>query len=299
MKRLLLLLLILLSVSAFAQRRKSRAKKKATHTVRHKTKHRARHRASREEPVEEEVAEEEKPAYPFLTVDSATKKMVLKDPSDEKDRPFVLLNDNVYTGLLEDIKPESILDISLVNKKGARIMYGQKAAAGALLIKTKQPLPADLPNAPVPNTSLPLAKLPVKQKAFILNEEVTDKLLVDIDPTTILKIDSLIQPKFVGSKENDTMLNVTTKYYGTKWYQWKFGTFSKAYKTYIRSRRGKDAKVVYILPDGTELTGEDKLQLFEEATKADIKSVNFTPARSSRKGSSPTTVTIELNEGVN
>jgi hypothetical protein len=46
------------------------------------------------------------------------------------------------------------------------MMYGQKAAAGALIIKTKQALPADLPS-----TLLPLPKQQPNQKAFILNEE--------------------------------------------------------------------------------------------------------------------------------
>ena len=204
MKKIIVLLLVLLSVTAFAQRKKkSAAKKKTSHSVKHKSKHRSRRSVSHDEPVEEEVVEEEKPTYPFLTVDAVTKKMTLKDPPEEKDRPFVLVNDNVYAGLLANIKTEDILDISVVNRKGARIMYGQKGAAGALLIKTKQALPADLPNGPVP-----MAMVPVKPKAFILNEEVTDRLLSDIDPSTILKIDTLIQPKFVGSRENDTSLNV-------------------------------------------------------------------------------------------
>lgn len=295
MKKLLIIVLVLFCVNAFAQRKKkSHTKKKAKTAVRHSR----RHRVSHEEPVEEFV-EAEKTTYPFLTLDSVTKKIVLKDPPNESDRPLVLINDNAYTGLLANIKPEDILDISVVNKKGAKIMYGQKAAAGALIIKTKQALPADLPNVLSPNAAVPLTRLPVKHKAFILNEEVTDRLLADIDPTTILKIDTLIQPKFVGSKENDTSLNVTTKYYGTKWYQWKFGTFSKTYKTYIRAHRGKDLNVSYILPNGTELTGEDKLQLFEAATKADIKAVEFTAPKSGRRGNSPVTVTITLNDGVN
>ena len=295
MKKILLLVLILLSVTAFAHRKKkSHSKKKTTHSAKHKTKHHRHHRVSNDAPVEEEVVEQEKPVYPFMTMDAVTKKITLKDPPEEIDRPYVLVNDNVYTGPLSAIKPEGILDISVVNKKGARIMYGQKAAAGALLIKTKQLLPANLPN----NSSM-VVKQPIRQKSFILNEEVTDKPFSAIDPASILKIDTLIQPKFVGAKENDTSVSVTTKYYGTKWYQWKFGTFSKAYKSYIRSRRGKDSNVNYLLPDGTELTGENKLELFEAATKADIKAVEFTSPRHTRKSKTPATVTITLNEGVN
>jgi|GEM_PF-3005327 len=287
MKRLLLILLILLSVNAFAQRKKSRAKKRAKHSVRHKVRY-------KEQVEEEDVVEEEKPTYPFIAVDSATKKLTLKDPADEKDRPFVLVNDEPYDGLLADIKRENILDVSVINKKGAKMMYGQKAAAGALLIKTKQALPANLPN-----TLLPVPKQQSKQKSFILNEELTFGQIADIDTATILTIDTLIQPKFVGAKDNDTTISITTKKYGTKLYQWKFGTLSKSYKAYIRSRRGNDSKVVYILADGTELTGANKLELFEQATKADIKSVKFTSPRRTRKSNTPATLTIELNQEEN
>ncbi|MFA6249602.1 MAG: hypothetical protein WC615_21870 [Mucilaginibacter sp.] len=296
MKKLLLILLMLLSVCAFAQTRKEHAtKKKAKSTAKHSKKRSSRHRLSAGEArVEEPVEEEERATYPFFRVDSITKKLVLTDPPDEKDRPFVLVNDNVYNGRLQDLKPQNILDISVVKSKGAKMMYGQKAAAGALIIKTKQALPADLPG-----TLLPLPKQQPNQKAFVLNEEVTYGKVSDIDPETILKIDTLIQPKFVGATQNDTTVNVTTKKYGTKLYQWKFGTLSKAYKTYIRSRKGKDLTVTYIMPDGNELTGEDKLQLFELASKADIKAVSFTSPSGTRKSRKPATVTIELNQPSN
>lgn len=296
MKKLLLILLMLLTVGAFAQTRKKHAtKKKAKSTVKHSKKRSSRHRLSGSEArVEEPVEEEEHVTYPFFRVDSVTKKLVLTDPPEEKDRPFVLVNDNVYNGRLQDLKPQNILDISVVKSKGAKMMYGQKAAAGALIIKTKQALPADLPSI-----LLPLPKEQAHQKAFVLNEEVTYGQVKDIDPETILKIDTLIQPKFVGATQNDTMVNVTTKKYGTKLYQWKFGTLSKAYKSYIRSRKGKDLAVTYIMPDGNELTGEDKLQLFELASKADIKVVSFTGPGGTRKNRKPATVTIELNQAAN
>lgn len=296
MKKLLLILLMLISVCAFAQRKKHATKKKAkTSTTKHSKKRSSRHRSKVSgPPMEEAVEEEERVAYPFFSVDSVTKKLVLKDPPEERDRPFVLVNDNVYNGRLQDLKPENILDISVVKSKGAKMMYGQKAAAGALIIKTKQALPADLPG-----TLLPLPKQQGSQKAFILNEEATYGKVSDIDPETILKIDTLIQPKFVGATQNDTTVNVTTKRYGTKLYQWKFGTLSKAYKSYIRSRRGKDLAVTYVMPDGTELTGEDKLQLFNLASKADIKAVSFTGPSGTRRNRKPATLIIELNQPAN
>jgi hypothetical protein len=295
MKKLLLILLMLLSVCAFAQRKKHATKKKAKSTAKHSKKRSSRHRLSGGEArVEEPVEEEERAAYPFFKVDSATKKLVLTDPPQEQDRPLVLINDEVYNGRLVDIKRDNILDIAVVKRKGAVMMYGKRAAGGALIIKTKQPLPADLPNH-----LLPLPKQQPNQKAFVLNEEATYGKVSDIDPETILKIDTLIQPKFVGAKENDTTVNVTTKKYGTKLYQWKFGTLSKAYKSYIRSLRGKDLAVTYIMPDGNELTGEDKLQLFELASKGDIKAVTFTGPGGTRKNRKPATVTIELNQPAN
>jgi hypothetical protein len=295
MKKLLLILLMLLSVCAFAQRKKHATKKKAKSTAKHSKKRSSRHRLSGGEArVEEPVEEEERAVYPFFKVDSATKKLVLTDPPQEQDRPLVLINDEVYNGRLVDIKRDNILDIAVVKRKGAVMMYGKRAAGGALIIKTKQPLPADLPNH-----LLPLPKQQPNQKAFVLNEEATYGKVSDIDPETILKIDTLIQPKFVGAKENDTTVNVTTKKYGTKLYQWKFGTLSKAYKSYIRSLRGKDLAVTYIMPDGNELTGEDKLQLFELASKGDIKAVTFTGPGGTRKNRKPATVTIELNQPAN
>jgi hypothetical protein len=283
MKKLLLILLMFLSVGAFAQRKKH-AKKKARHTT--------RHRAS-ERNMEEDVAEEETSTYPFFSVDSVTKKLVLKDPPREEDRPLVLINGDIYTGRLADIKRGNILDVSVIKKKGAKMMYGPKAAAGALIIKTRQPLPADLPA-----TLLPPPKPIARQKPFMLNEELTYGQLANIDTATILKIDTLIQPKTAGAKENDTLVNVTTKKYGTKFYQWKFGTLSRVYKAYIRAHHGNDSKVVYILPDGTQLTGDDKLKLFEQA-KADIKSVSFTGPHGTRNNRTPATLTIEPNQPAN
>jgi hypothetical protein len=277
MKKLLLILLMFLSVCTYAQRRKH-ARKKARHSTRHRSRHRR---------MEEDVAVEETPTYPFFSVDSVTKKLVLKDPPLEQDRPLVMINGNIYTGRLADIKRENILDVSVIKKKGAKMMYGPKAAAGALIIKTRQPLPADLPT-----TLLTPPKPNARQKPFILNDQPTYGQVTDIDPTTILKIDTLIQPKFIGAKDNDTTIVVTTKKYGTKLYQWKFGTLSKAYKAYIRARHGKDSKVVYVLPDGTQLTGDDKLKLFDQA-KADIKSVSFTRPHGTRNNRTPATLIIE------
>jgi hypothetical protein len=296
MKRLLLLLLMLLSVSAFAQRNKHATKKKAKHTTKRSSRHSSRHRYTEEGRAEEPVEEEERVAYPFFSIDSVTKKLVLKDPPEERDRPYVLVNDNVYNGRLQDLKPESILDISVVKPKGAKMMYGQKAAAGALIVKTKQALPANLPG-----NLLPLPKQQPNQKAFILNEEPTYGKVTDVDPATILKIDTLIQPKFVGSKDNDTTINVTTKVYGKKLYQWKFGTLSKAYKRYIRSRRGNDNGVQYILGENNVLTGgnEDDLIKLLDVYNLDLKAASFTAPAGTRRNRKPATLTIELNQPAN
>jgi hypothetical protein len=297
MKRLLLILLMLLSVCAFAQRKKHATKKKARSTAKHSKKRSSRHRSSGGEArVEEPVEEEERVAYPFFSVDSVSKKLILKDPPEERDRPFVLVNDNVYNDRLQDLKPQDILDISVVKSKGAKMMYGQKAAAGALIIKTKQALPADLPSV-----LLPLPKQQPNQKAFILNEEVTYGKVSDIDPEKILSIDTLIQPKFAGSKDNDTTVNVTTKVYGKKLYQWKLGTLSKAYKTYIRGHRGNDEGVDYTLSDGTILTGgkeEDLINLLK-VYNAGIKAATFTGPSGTRKNRKRAIVTIELEQAQN
>ncbi|MBD1384033.1 hypothetical protein IDJ75_01995 [Mucilaginibacter rigui] len=298
MKKLLLILLMLLSVCAFAQTRKKHAtKKKAKSTAKHSKKRSSRHRLNAGDArMEEPVEEEERATYPFFRVDSTTKKLVLTDPPDEKDRPFVLVNDNVYNGRLQDLKPQNILDISVVKSKGAKMMYGQKAAAGALIIKTKQALPADLPG-----TLLPLPKQQGNQKPFMFNEEVTYGKVEDIDPAKILSIDTLIQPKFAGSKDNDTTISVTTKVYGKKLYQWKLGTLSKAYKKYIRGRRGNDAGVDYVLGDGTILTGgkeEDLINLLK-VYNSGIKAATFTGPSSTRKSRKRATVTIELDQAQN
>jgi hypothetical protein len=296
MKKLLLILLMLLTVGAFAQRKKHATKKKAKSTTRHSKKRSSRHHSEGEARMEEAVEEEERVAYPFFSIDSVTKKLVLKDPPEERDRPFVLVNGDEYHGRLQDLKPESILDISVVKPKGAKMMYGQKAAAGALIVKTKQALPANLPS-----NLLPLPKQQPNQKAFILNEEPTYGKVADIDPTTILKIDTLIQPKFVGSKDNDTTINVTTKVYGKKLYQWKFGTLSKAYKRYIRSRRGNDNGVQYILGDDNVLTGgneEDLIKLLG-VYNLDPKAASFTGPGGTRNNRKPATLSIELNQPAN
>jgi hypothetical protein len=282
MKRLLIILLILLSVNAFAQRKKSRVKKRAKHTV--------KHRASTRE--EEPVLQ---PEFQYVTM-GADKKIVFTDPPEGQEKPFVIINDTVYNGRLEDLKADNIIDVSVVKRKGARIMYGPKAAAGAIVIKTKQHLPANLAY-----NTLPLPKPRPQQKPFMFNEEVTYGKIEDLDPKKILSIDTLIQPKFVGSKDNDTTVSVTTKVYGKKLYQWKFGTLSKAYKTYIRSRRGNDNGVNYILSDGTILTGgkeEDLIRLLK-VYNSDIKSVTFAGATGKRSNRTPTTVTIEINQQSN
>jgi hypothetical protein len=165
-----------------------------------------------------------------------------------------------------------------------------------LIIKTKQHLPADLPN-----TLLPLPKQHGNQKPFMFNEEVTYGKVEDLDPAKILSIDTLIQPKFVGSKDNDTTVSVTTKVYGKKLYQWKLGTLSKAYKTYIRSRRGNDAGVNYILGDGTILIGgkeEDLINLLK-VYNSGINAATFTGPGGTRRNRKPATVTIELNQSAN
>jgi hypothetical protein len=286
MKKLLLILLILLSVGAFAQTRKKHAKKKVSRT----TKNRVRHRASarENEPVQQ-------PDFQYVKM-GADKKIVFTDPPEGQEKPLVIINDTVYNGRLEELRSDNVIDVSVIKRKGARIMYGPKAAAGAIIIKTKQHLPAN-----TGHNTLPLPKPRPQQKPFMFNEEVTYGKVEDLDRSKILSIDTLIQPKFVGSKENDTTVNVTTKVYGKKLYQWKFGTLSKAYKTYIRSRRGNDNGVNYILGDGTILAGgkeEDLIKLLN-VYNSDIKAVTFTGPVGTRKNRKPATVTIELNQPAN
>ncbi|GGH03322.1 hypothetical protein [Mucilaginibacter phyllosphaerae] len=284
MKRILIILLVLLSVNASAQRKKSRAKKRAKHT--------ARHRASvrEEEPEPEPVRE-----FQYVSM-GADKRIVLTDPPEGQEKPFIIINDTVYNGRLADLKVDNITDVSVIKRKGARIMYGPKAAAGAIIIKTKQHLPANLAY-----DALPLPKTGPQQKPFMFNEEVTYGKVEDLDQSKILSIDTLIQPKFAGSKDNDTTVNVTTKVYGKKLYQWKFGTLSKAYKSYIRSRRGKDDGMQYVLSDGTTLTGgnEDDLIKLLQVYHADPLSATFAPAKGTRKNRTPATLTIELNQPAN
>ncbi|WP_454801822.1 hypothetical protein [Mucilaginibacter phyllosphaerae] len=284
MKRLLIILLVLLSVNASAQRKKSRAKKRAKHTVRHRASVRE------EEPEPEPVRE-----FQYVSM-GADKRIVLTDPPEGQEKPFVMINDTVYNGRLQDLNVDNILDVSVIKRKGARIMYGPKAAAGAIIIKTKQHLPANLSDK-----VSALTKPGPQQKPFMFNEEVTYGKVEDLDQSKILSIDTLIQPKFAGSKDNDTTVNVTTKIYGKKLYQWKFGTLSKAYKSYIRSRRGKDDGVQYLLSDGTTLTGgnEDDLIKLLQVYHADPKSATFTGAKGTRKNRTPATLTIELNQPAN
>ncbi|RYU91107.1 hypothetical protein EWM62_03980 [Mucilaginibacter terrigena] len=285
MKKLLLILLMFLTVSAFAQTRKKHAKKKVKHTTRRS----ARHRASREsEPPPQ-------PDFQYVKM-GADKKMVFTDPPEGEEKPFVLINDTVYNGRLEELRVEDILDVSVIKRKGARIMYGPKAAAGAVIIKTKQHLPAN-----IPDSALPVPKPRPQQKSFLFNEEVTYGKVEDLDPKKILSIDVLVQPKFVGSKENDTTVSVITKVYGKKLYQWKFGTLSKAYKAYIRSRRGNDTGVNYVLSDGTTLTGgkeEDLLKLLR-VYNSGVTAVTFTGPKGTRRNRTPATVNIELNQATN
>ncbi|MBB5395588.1 hypothetical protein [Mucilaginibacter sp. AK015] len=280
MKKLLLILLILLSVGAFAQHKK-RAKKKVRRTAKRSVRHKA--------------IEKTEPDFQYVAM-GPDKRIVFTDPPEELEKPFVLINDTVYNGRLQDLNVDDIIDVSVIKRKGARIMYGPKAAAGAIIIKTKQQLPAN-----AGNNVLPSPKPPTVKKSFLFNEEVTYGNVEDLDPKKILSIDTLIEPKFTGSKDNDTTISVTTKVYGKKLYQWKFGTLSKAYKTYIRSRRGNDNGVLYILGDGTTLTGgkeEDLIKLLN-VYNAGVKSVSFTPPGGKRKNRTPAKVTIELNQPEN
>ncbi|QXV65215.1 hypothetical protein INP83_19385 [Mucilaginibacter sp. 21P] len=292
MKRLLIILLVLFTVgSVDAQRKKSSSKKKAKHlSVKKSSKKRRHHRGGGSSSYAEPDPEPEE-EFQYVTM-GADKRMVFNDPPEGEQKPYVLINDVPYEGNLRDINVNDVLEVSVVKRKSARAMYGAKAAAGAVFIKARH-MPNGMASAPVK----PVTTLPVK-KSFIYNEEVTFGSVSDIAPEKILAIDTLIQPKFVGSKDNDTTLNVTSKVYGKKLYQYKFGTMSKAYKRYIRSRRGKDDGVNYVVSDGTTLIGgnEDDLLTLFKLYSADISSVSFTPAKGTRKNRIPATLNIELNQ---
>ncbi|HEK20250.1 hypothetical protein [Mucilaginibacter sp.] len=293
MKRLLIILLVLLSVtSADAQRKKSRTKKKAKHTSVRRSRGR-HHRAtlySEPEPEPEETLQ-------YVTM-GADKRMVFNDPPEGEPKPYVLINDIPYTGNLRDINVNDVIEASVVNRKSARAMYGPKASAGAVLIKARR-LPAGLTGTPVTQLQPQATVQSVPRKSFIYNEEVTYGNVSDIAPEKILSIDTLMQPKFMGAKEVDTTISVTSKVYGRKLYQYKFGTLSKPYKRYIRSRRGNDKGVVYEVSDGTTLeggNGDDLLKLFK-LYSADIQSVEFTGPHCTRKNRVPAKLTIVLNSG--
>ncbi|MBL4674709.1 MAG: hypothetical protein JKY70_00630 [Mucilaginibacter sp.] len=291
MKRLLIILLVFFTVGiADAQRKKSSSKKKAKHSSVKKSSKKKRHRGGGSSSYSEPDPEPED-EFQYVTM-NADKHMVFNDPPDGEQKPYVLINDVPYEGNLRDLNVDDVIEVSVVKRKSARAMYGAKAAAGAVFIKAK-----NLPNGTVAAPVTRPSQLPVK-KSFIYNEEVTYGSVQDISPEKILLIDTLIQPKFVGSKDNDTTLNVTSKVYGKKLYQYKFGTFSKAYKSYIRSRRGKDDGVNYVVSDGTTLTGgnEDDLLALFKLYSADIASATFIPAKGSRKNRTPATLNIELNQ---
>jgi hypothetical protein len=67
----------------------------------------------------------------------AKKKLILKDALNKSKRSFVMINNVPYNGSLNTIDSDSIVDVRVMKAADAKVLYGNKAANGAIMIKTK------------------------------------------------------------------------------------------------------------------------------------------------------------------
>jgi len=197
-------------------------------------------------------------------------KLHFSDTSMRLDKLYVILNGEEYKGNIESIDADSIVSIDVLRPADAQRLYSEKAANGAILIKTKtNRLTPIRCVVTIPNQSSPL---------IIVNNVICKCDISSINPEAILKMDILkatqAEAAIYGTSGRNGVVIITTIEYAKQQYQNKLSSFSTPYKNYLSIHKNDDSKLSYVL--NGKLIGNDSksISLLFDLPKSKITNVN-------------------------
>jgi len=134
--------------------------------------------------------------------------MQFADVFAEHKGALIFINDKEYKGRIEDLKADSIDQISFIHGKDAVKIYSKKAAEGVFLINYKYAPPVD-------KIDLPLRKTEYKRPLYILDDKViTEEQMKAVKPDDIENVVELYEllsiAKYGKAGENGVLV-ITTK----------------------------------------------------------------------------------------
>jgi hypothetical protein len=226
------------------------------------------------------------------TVYISGKKLVMRDAANVGGKAYVEIDGKVYKGSLSSINLDSILKLVVIKAGDAKNVYGEKAKNGAILITTKSStevgdillssIDRSLNKDKVHNQDSVETGPNAKDSAmYVIDGELSsEKNLHKIDPDNILSIDVLKKSEVSDpslSNVKSDVVAVITKYYAIKQYQNKFSAFSKEYVNYLKTQKGDDSRLKYVL-DGRTLPEDNNSDIIKKLYAipvSKIKKVSF------------------------
>jgi len=205
---------------------------------------------------------------------SAEKRLILKNGIN---RAYIKIDDAVYNGRLESVDTADIKNISVLKPEDAVAIFGDRAANGAILIKTKHVKMIALVKDTLPSAITP-ATLKQGASLVLVDGEIYKGDINQIDPQNIIDITILQNTPNKDPKESDTPNGetiITTRPYAILLYQKKFSTISKKYKDYIDLKHS-DTKLQYVLNNNLlNIKRKSAVTDLYQLSVNDIESIEF------------------------
>ncbi|HTD40332.1 MAG TPA: hypothetical protein VK671_06900 [Mucilaginibacter sp.] len=187
--------------------------------------------------------------------------------------PLIMVDDSAYNGDIHHIKSDDVSSIEVIKGGDAKQVFGPKAQNGAFIIKTKYygdksgtvtgPT-RKFSDGPVLYVmdGMPIPKELVNKDDILIKEVVTGKKLEEMG--------------WYPNKKLDSVIIIVTKKSAVMEYQFKFSTFSKKYKDYMKSHQNNDEDFLYVL-DGIPVQGkrDDIIRALYKIPSEKIKEVGF------------------------
>lgn len=175
----------------------------------------------------------------FFYVDGPKKKMIMCSAAIDSNRSYVTINGRAYTGVLDSLNTDNIIQFKVLKTTEAVAVLGKKGKNGAIQITMKAP---HIPGKSV--AGAPPGENDITD--YILDGRRSNKMEIAHLGRRVLS--SKYDKKTAADpSKNKVILIAVTRNYAIKQYQTKLSRLSTGYKTYLNKHHHDDKGLTFII----------------------------------------------------
>jgi len=172
-------------------------------------------------------------------VDGPKKKMIMRSAVIDSNRSYITVNNRVYTGRLDSLNTDNIIQFKVLKAAEAVALFGKKGKNGAIQITMRAPR--------IPGKSA-VGSSPGENDItdYILDGRRSNKIEIARLGHRILS--SKYEKKIAADpSRNKLTLIAVTRNFAIKQYQKKLSRLSSGYKTYLNKHHQNDSGLAFII----------------------------------------------------